>query len=1849
MANSACVSADIKSKKTSAMQARVLEHVHTKIEQQVRAVDKALRQLEDAFMPDLDALQHTELSGAWVQAREHRDESLAVLDQVSLVPLLARRDENVLDINDIDLKRDDGNKFDSYPVNHGNKIIIDMVNALAKLNTQHSDMAEMEEQMAAAMPGRDLATLVGQLHKLRQQRVQRPRILCSHSVSNHTGQGLHALQFALAALLEDTRLFAHVGANVPLNYCMLERLAHEGREGVVEHGGTEVIRADWELAVTKHVAARATVGLRALCRQPFAKTADLEKEAVRIGLGLEWRCTGIVKPTVGRQLTNIALGKDLSTKLDFTSEEWAAFGITDLQIDDFIKLELHGVSSYFKPVVIGMDKEELHSALRFLHSTGSVLHYATYCTGLKWRCSGIIEPTVGRQLTNLALANELLTKLEFTKEEWALFGIVDLHIDDYIQSELDGVSSYFKLGVIGMNKEELNRENSSGVLEYGPDTRRSSHALQGTVFMQPQFIIDAIKYVIREPNSAAVNDEIRALDTRIQQDPDNAEALARFLGTHEAHGSGVLTRQLLRHLWRHLNPQHHRVLLELMKVFSLLRPLADKDTFLVPAMLPRRALPDEYITPDWWCPSQATAVADMEVQDVVRRAEMRIMYKVLGGQLPFGFMSELQVRLAQNECVDQDEELHFAPEASVVDRISGSVLSVAYKCGGGIVQEWVILSQANVGEAVAGEASNSLRVMGWAQVSSQHGATDWRLFKRVVQAIEGMAQSAPGLNLRKMAFYVDANGKLAKPLEITQLSAAREIFSFAIESGGKINVWHDLVLPSHSETKLSRPQQPEQQATAADRALQCVEAFFAKTTDDRVIDVHGEGQMMRRIIGNPGCGWKCLLNPQPTIEDLYSCIGLAKQSNMRVLHLAGHGRKECGFIWNASDSAITQREFDVDSMSLAIGSVAGQNGPMECAVLNACSTEKMGKLLLMRGVPYVICWRTPVQDETAKVLCDFFYRALVENASGARDYKRAFFAATDAMRLSAHTGGSAHMPRGSKDVATSYSVLHSSSNTTSVSPYVGESSRGKVLPWHQEDVVLFLSKDGDSEPIYLWRERLAQVTPPAYSVSDLASAEQSAAEEPIDAALKALFEKSELSAQLCVDVCRELGVKKVGDLAEIESSMLDALPNYLQNQLKPLLKKRLLSLIGLQPPAARALTSELRAPLPAAAEVSPAAPRQNQSVQVSAGRFTVSLSKACAGDLSVDVQEILLQEFASWSPGPVLFAQDDQVKLVLERVKYDAIDVFEKYRNRIGTVVRHSIDTPQLVQVRLDEADGSPSENLDVLCSSLKSTTPDHSSAARTKRMVAEVQALESSLDPSLASDATESSISTVIGYSEFRSQRQLEREYWIALSPLTCALGEIASGEPDHNLVVMHVKYEASSSVADPSNALRASLRHTRSVVRRAHQDKCRACEECAHRAACDKCLMSNNAFARHESCGACQNCDHCTEFKWAKTYGVLSPPLPRTPGLPLEDLRRILGKCESKCDPSRMFMSSLHDFSNRRFAFVLGNDKYTHVNPLANCISGAKQITEQIRKLSFKIYKDRVLENQTKQEIEREFVAWACMLPRDAVAFIYIAAHGRELDGDQFLIPVDFAFEGDDIVSNVKAACVSLSWMRERLNHVLRQTGLILLFWDCCRENDKKHAEKQKIVRGDSRYEMLAEEFEKCSQDRQALSKEAELHGGHCQVWKQSWAELHARVSRLDYTKHAPTCRDKAPVAIDSLITGVKDLKTQIQQFSPPGWPGCIEVFAAMHASLALDGGQGAAAQDAAARDTSPLVHAMRWWFEDRQLVQCHVHDSVVIKHLTERVQHFSDRRQRAEWRISGNTDFRFRERDSNDMELD
>ncbi len=106
------------------------------------------------------------------------------------------------------------------------------------------------------------------------------------------------------------------------------------------------------------------------------------------------------------------------------------------------------------------------------------------------------------------------------------------------------------------------------------------------------------------------------------------------------------------------------------------------------------------------------------------------------------------------------------------------------------------------------------------------------------------------------------------------------------------------------------------------------------------------------------------------LSALNKSIVLGRQRNVRSLHLAGHARKECGFIWNANDEATASKMFDVEAILLAIGAVAGQQGPLECVVLNACCTVQMGRLLRQQGPLECVVRERPVASAPLPALAN---------------------------------------------------------------------------------------------------------------------------------------------------------------------------------------------------------------------------------------------------------------------------------------------------------------------------------------------------------------------------------------------------------------------------------------------------------------------------------------------------------------------------------------------------------------------------------------------------------------------------------------------------------------------------------------------------------------------------------------------------------------------------------------------------------------------------------------------------------------------------------------------------------------
>ena len=196
---------------------------------------------------------------------------------------------------------------------------------------------------------------------------------------------------------------------------------------------------------------------------------------------------------------------------------------------------------------------------------------------------------------------------------------------------------------------------------------------------------------------------------------------------------------------------------------------------------------------------------------------MRVMYRVVGGRLPFGFMSELQVSLAQMHVATEDphKALHFAPETPV-NRIAGSVLSVVYDLGDAIIKEWAFISQGqsdleHANADAHGYTMDCVRVMGWAELVHSspegEGASDWRLFRGAMQKIEDMAKSQPWLCLQKFVLYVDSTGHPSKPVEVECTGPQNlTVLSFTLASGEEVTVRREDIIPSGTKVRLEAAQ-----------------------------------------------------------------------------------------------------------------------------------------------------------------------------------------------------------------------------------------------------------------------------------------------------------------------------------------------------------------------------------------------------------------------------------------------------------------------------------------------------------------------------------------------------------------------------------------------------------------------------------------------------------------------------------------------------------------------------------------------------------------------------------------------------------------------------------------------------------------------------------------------------------------------------------------------------------------------------------------------------------------------------------------------------------------------------------
>jgi uncharacterized caspase-like protein len=158
-------------------------------------------------------------------------------------------------------------------------------------------------------------------------------------------------------------------------------------------------------------------------------------------------------------------------------------------------------------------------------------------------------------------------------------------------------------------------------------------------------------------------------------------------------------------------------------------------------------------------------------------------------------------------------------------------------------------------------------------------------------------------------------------------------------------------------------------------------------------------------------------------------------------------------------------------------------------------------------------------------------------------------------------------------------------------------------------------------------------------------------------------------------------------------------------------------------------------------------------------------------------------------------------------------------------------------------------------------------------------------------------------------------------------------------------------------------------------------------------------------------------------------------------------------------VLLSSQPAFAEKRVALIIGNSAYQNAPQLPNPVNDAALITATLKSAGFDVVNSR--QNLSALETRRVLREFADASQDADIAVVYYAGHGIEVDGTNYLIPVDAKLERD---TDVFDEAVSLDRLLIAVEPA-KQLRLVIL--DACRDNPftknmKRTAASRSIDRG-------------------------------------------------------------------------------------------------------------------------------------------------------------------------------------------
>src|SRR3954466_4402661 len=146
----------------------------------------------------------------------------------------------------------------------------------------------------------------------------------------------------------------------------------------------------------------------------------------------------------------------------------------------------------------------------------------------------------------------------------------------------------------------------------------------------------------------------------------------------------------------------------------------------------------------------------------------------------------------------------------------------------------------------------------------------------------------------------------------------------------------------------------------------------------------------------------------------------------------------------------------------------------------------------------------------------------------------------------------------------------------------------------------------------------------------------------------------------------------------------------------------------------------------------------------------------------------------------------------------------------------------------------------------------------------------------------------------------------------------------------------------------------------------------------------------------------------------------------------------------PAALFLGSHSASAESRLALVIGQSAYRSVPALPNPANDARAVTQMLTDSGFEVSTASDLSQGQMREAVSEFAGKIAAKGADTIALVFYAGHGLQIDGENFLVPVDVDPKRE---SDIPMQAVRLNDILNTLTSVPSKMRFLLL--DSCRNN--------------------------------------------------------------------------------------------------------------------------------------------------------------------------------------------------------